>query len=225
MRFHSSREPYGIRWWLTLTERVTLRGEFYWWGLRCGFTFDRDDQGIGIAARFPPLALWLSLDGVGQTFNEPIEFSVSIHDWTIWFKPWGPSMSHSSRDPWWKRGVSLNLIDALLGRTKCSTVKGNPVEVFVPMPEGKYRAMAVVETRTWTRPRWFSHSRESVWLEIDGGIPHAGKGENSWDCGDDGLRGIGGETVEKAIGNAVASVLRDRRRYGMPSVGSMEHAK
>jgi hypothetical protein len=62
--------------------------------------------------------------------------------------------------------------------------------------------------------------RDGVKLDIPGGIPHNGKGENSWDCGDDGLWGCGGDTVEEAIGHAVSSVLRSRRRYGHDSHGT-----
>jgi hypothetical protein len=53
-------------------------------------------------------------------------------------------------------------------------------------------------------------------LDIPGGIPHEGKGENSWDCGMDGLFGCSGATVAEAIANAVRHTQRDRERYGGP---------
>jgi DNA (cytosine-5)-methyltransferase 1 len=112
-------------------------------------------------------------------------------------------------DPWWIRGVSIDL--ALV-----------PCEV--PMPEGKYPAVAKVERCTWKRPRWFGRTEIRAWLDIPKGIPHAGKGENSWDCGDDGLFGIGGASIDDAIENARRSVLRSRERYGNASDDTMREA-
>lgn len=135
--------------------------------------------------------------------------------------PWVREMEWHSADPWWKKDISLRVVDWLIGRSRCETREGERREVFVPMPEGSYRAVARDETRIWRR-RWYwpELRRDSVWLDIPGGIPFAGKGENDWDCGDDGLFGIGGDSVEEAIANAVSSVLRSRRRYGHDSRGT-----
>jgi hypothetical protein len=47
-------------------------------------------------------------------------------------------------------------------------------------------------------------------------VPFPGKGENSWDCGEDASYGFGcaAETLEEGIGKFVASKLRDRGRNG-----------
>lgn len=49
----------------------------------------------------------------------------------------------------------------------------------------------------------------------------SGKGENSWDCGDDGIYGCsfdvsvsGQETIEGAINAYIAKVIENRKRYG-----------
>lgn len=124
-------------------------------------------------------------------------------------------------DPWWRGVICLHVVDWILGRTRYESTKGERFQVAVPMPEGCYLALATPERGVWRR-RWYvpARVRESVWLEIPGGIPHSGKGENSWDCGDDGLCGIGGENVEDAIANAVRSSLKSRRRYGLASNGA-----
>ncbi len=63
--------------------------------------------------------------------------------------------------------------------------------VTVEMPEGDYPAVFKSYRARWRRPRWFA----SPWLwrheiEVVGGlVPFAGKGENSWDCDDDGVSG------------------------------------
>jgi hypothetical protein len=117
---------------------------------------------------------------------------------------------------WHKRPVYLPVKHWVTGKPVCETVKGEPIDVLVPMPEGCYPAVVTPETRTWTYRFGYQVSRTDYWLEVThrGGIPHAGKGENSYDCGDDGLCGIGGDSVEHVIGRAVARVLKSRRRYG-----------
>lgn len=47
-------------------------------------------------------------------------------------------------------------------------------------------------------------------------VPFPGKGENSWDCGEDAIMGAGADepTPEAAVASVVKSALRNRRRYG-----------
>lgn len=113
----------------------------------------------------------------------------------------------------------------IIGRTKCDTEVTAEGECHIPMPEGNYVGKWKKEQRTWrhiTRrgrlwDRIFGVTiRTSVDLDIEGGIPVEGKGENSWDCGMDGIFGVSGNTVEDAIANAVRACLRDRQRYGGP---------
>ena len=240
--FHAIRERHGVRlrWWLWSHVR-SIGIEFYWWSSSCGVRIGVGDDGWHGSAAFPPLAVYLSLEGfplwkptrkVVATWdgNREIvltdrrEFSLSVHSWALWFTPWGRFGEWCSRDPWWIRGVSLNLFDVLLGPETCECVKGEPFGCTVPMPEGLYRAKATHERRTWKRPRWFRRVRDSVWLDIEPGIPHAGKGENSWDCGDDALFGIGGDTLVDAIQNARKSVTESRRKYGHASEAAVRAA-
>lgn len=129
----------------------------------------------------------------------------------------------SKGDPWW-RDMKITHTD-FWGRTKTTTEIMDMGSAVVPMPEGKYEA-------TWKHQKFVSRytgrlgkikdaalgprSHSTYWLEIPGGIPAEGKGENSWDCGMDGLFGCGGQTLEEAIGRAVSSSLRDRSRHGGP---------
>lgn len=124
-------------------------------------------------------------------------------------------MEWHSKDPKWKR-FTLDFKRLLMGRMKCETVEGETTDAFVPMPEGSYPAKITKETRTWRRTRvpFWRKVRVDYSISIDGGIPFMGKGENSWDCGDDGLWGTGGDSPEAAIANAVKSVLKNRKRYG-----------
>lgn len=141
-----------------------------------------------------------------------------IDDFLSLSHPWVRQNEWRSADPWWRKDVNLHVVDWLIGRCRVERVDGETRDVFIPMPEGSYRATAQHQTYV-RRRRWYwpVDRRESVWLDIPDGIPHAGKGENGWDCGDDGLLGCGGDTEEKAIAHAVESVLRSRRRYGRDS--------
>lgn len=158
----------------------------------------------------------------GDNENARGEWAVSWSDGTLRLShPWVRQMEWRSADPWWKKDISLRVVDWLIGRSRCETTKGESLDIVVPMPEGSYRATAQHETRIWRR-RWYwpEHRRDSVYLDIPGGIPFAGKGENDWDCGDDGLFGIGGDSVADAVANAVRSAMRSRRKYGHDSNGT-----
>ena len=100
------------------------------------------------------------------------------------------------------------------------------IPVVIPMPEGIYHGTAKIELATWKRPLWFAKTQISTSIDCPKGIPFAGKGENSWDCGDDGLFGWGaeGDVVEHAIAHGVEIVLTNRRRYGMPSDHAIQDA-
>jgi len=125
--------------------------------------------------------------------------------------------------PWW-RSWSLSAT-ILLGKTRSNTETTDTGHIGVTMPEGTYVATwsrRVTVTRyvralgTWRDRLLGPRQHTYVDLEIDGGIPIEGKGENSWDCGMDGLFAISGRSVEDAIGKAVGHVLEDRKRHGGP---------
>lgn len=130
---------------------------------------------------------------------------------------------HSRDDPWW-RSWSITRT-TILGRRSMETIDGETGTTVVPLPEGAYPA-------TWKRREYVSRyvrfpgtlrdringprRHHTISLDIEGGIPVEGKGENSWDCGMDGVFGTSGATVEDSVANAVRAVLRDRKRYGGP---------
>lgn len=154
-----------------------------------------------------------------------------FHDWAFWYKFWVGDMASWSRDyswcQWWRQG-SIHFDDLILGRTKCEReVLSEKIPIAIPMPEGNYAATAQHERMTWRRPRWFAKTRIYTNVNVpNGGLPHSGKGENSWDCGDDGLCGysVEGLSLAKAIARGVESTLESRKRYGMPSAEAMKAA-
>lgn len=245
---HASKEKHGFQWWWHFgsgtAKHRCLGIEFSWWARFCHAYAEVNDEGWKWSIALPPFAFWITFDGFpawkprkkhvaawdgGREFwlVDRRECGIHIHSWTIDVKPWAKSDEWCRSDPWWTRGVSLDIPDLLLGRSRCTTeVLREGIPVTIPMPEGMYSGVARIERRTWKRPRWFAHSRVSTWLEIPKGIPHAGKGENSWDCGDDGLFGIGaeGDDVMAVILRARESVLVSRRRYGSASDKAIQEA-
>ena len=145
--------------------------------------------------------------------------------WWRWFVlHLGSYEGMGSKERRW-REVSVNK-HTFLGLNRMETTKGMRGETTVPMPEGDYAASWQESTTVirYTAPLGRLRDRirgprthRIVRLDISGGIPVWGKGENSWDCGMDGTCGASGETVQGAVRNAVDSTLRHRKRYGGPT--------
>lgn len=149
-------------------------------------------------------------------------------DWAFWWSCWENEMSWSSREPWWMHWT-LHFDNLVLGRMQhVQELHGQPIRVWIPLPEGQYLAEAQYETRTWTRPIWpfwpLKIVRQATAVDVHAwhGLPHEGKGENSWDCGTDGLFGYSGEghSVEVAIAQGVESTLKSRSKYGGSARGA-----
>lgn len=210
---------------MSKTRRFRFLGCQVEWSLGFGFAFSCDTRPLehpGGEITFQwrlfcprvfvtaPMPRWMRRRGTDDRST-----GISIHGGCLWWEfrkdPW----CWSSSDPWYRSGC-VDPKRLLLGGARCETVKGETVDALVPMPEGCYPAKITKETRTWKRPRWpWSRTRTDYRIDIEGGIPHMGKGENSWDCGEDGLWGTGGTSPENAIANAVESVLRSRNRHGV----------
>ncbi len=112
----------------------------------------------------------------------------------------------------------IDIPDLLKGRPKCSVEILQQGETEVVMPEKAYPATFTIERRTWTYPRWFKRTRTDIEITVleKGGIPHEGKGENSWDCGMDGTisrHSTYKDSVREATESFAIGVLRERQRH------------
>lgn len=145
------------------------------------------------------------------------ELSFRIDGDTLWWRVWANPNEWRRGRPRWRDG-NFDVSDFLLGRTKYEKQVIEARDVVIPMPEGAYPAKAELELCTWTRRRfgWPAKRVVRAQIEVEGGIPHPGKGENAWDCGDDATYAITtpADTIEEGISKFVHSVLRDRTRYG-----------
>lgn len=129
----------------------------------------------------------------------------------------------NSKTPKWRDGSFYPyeaLMRGLFGRERCEKATLSTHAVMVPMPEGSYAATVTIDERTWTRARipWPTQVRRSASIDIEKGIPVPGKGENSWDCGDDAIFGTGSNepSIAAAIGAAVRAATETRLRHGGP---------
>lgn len=179
---------------------------------------------LGVSDVFRPYCFGSDIDRGSDR-----DISVSISEWTIRWSFWvGTMASWSRRYPWcrWWRQGHVELANVLGRRRHSVEVLAEHIPVRIDMPEGSYVGEARFERRTWKRALWFRETQESTWIDVPKGIPFAGKGENSWDCGDDGLYGCGidGLSVERACEHFAAQVLRNRKRYGMPSDAAIVEA-
>ena len=215
---HGKRKGWayqGRAWWhFGDGGRRHICFEWNLWSKCCHINFDVNDEDITLSLAFPPVSLWLSLAGVFNV-RHPREIGIKVFSWALWWTIWrDPMCGWDSRMPWWRQGC-LHVDDALLGRRRYSCETLSTHEVVVPMPEGPYPATLRMEKATWRRPRWFRETIFRASIDMKVPIPHEGKGENSWDCGEDALHGLTcpAKTVEDAIAEAVRSVLKARRRY------------
>ncbi len=186
-----------------------------------------DGIGFSVSLAVPLLfSFWLHVHGFGpmrraalwllrNAKHEDRETSLRVHDWTLWWTVWRDNSSWSSSTPRWREG-NFCLPDFLLGRPAYSERVLKRAETVIPMAEASYPATVELRDDTWKRPRWFSKRLLRATVNIPKGVPFPGKGENSYDCGQDATFGLSccASTVEGAVAAVVESVLRSRRRYG-----------
>lgn len=143
------------------------------------------------------------------------EIAISFHDGTLYWDLWTDPDGWTNKRPRWRDG-HVNFVDLLFGKTDyVSHVVARDV-IVVPMPEGKYTGDCTLTEDVWTRPRGVARRVRRAHIDMKEPIPFPGKGENSWDCGDDALHGLTTEarTFGDAIGAVVRDVMNSRFRHG-----------
>ncbi len=144
------------------------------------------------------------------------EIGFRIFDNALWVSLWEDPMMSDRDDPWWWK-FTIHPIDVLFGRQHYSDRDLYTGRVDVLMPEGLYPASVRMFESTWKRPRWPWPTR-MVRADIvpERPIPHPGKGENSWDCGEDATYSMTcpARTPAEAAQMLRESVLHSRAKYG-----------
>lgn len=191
-----------------------------------------DDDDVTVSAACRLFAAWLSLDNVfprrwryrkdarGHYISDK-RVSISCHNGGLYWHIWTPTDEWSSKTPRWRDG-SWHPLDTLLGRRVSRIVEDEPEPCEIVMPEASYPATAKRYTQAWTRPRWprwpLTIRRTGVEVEIPGGVPVPGKGENSWDCGEDAIFATGvalapDGDMRMACEKVAMDAMRTRQRY------------
>lgn len=144
------------------------------------------------------------------------EIGLSWHDGTLWVSLWEDPMESHRSDPWWWQ-FNFNPADFFLGNSNYSTRDLSTERVDVAMPERVYPCTVRIFESTWKRPRWH-WPRKMIRADIvpDTPIPFPGKGENSWDCGDDATWSMTcpAQTPAEAARMLRDFVMRERVKYG-----------
>lgn len=179
------------------------------------------------------LAAWAHRNaerGLGRPLHGATEVGFRIHSGALWWDFFSDEMGWHSTDPEWRHG-NFDLADFLLGGINYSSQQLVVHEnVPIQLPEGTYYAKATRRHCEWRRPRWpvwpFISVRDDWYFDIEHGIPYSGKGENSWDCGEDGTFGVGSSLVnlDEAAAEVAAGVLKMRRRRFDPQIWPEEPA-
>lgn len=207
--------------------RAWLRGEGSW-SLRAEWLVRRAGWRLGVeTGRYgePEMLVYATVGLVGWYLgiagrwfrNLPSrEIALRAHDGALWWAIWTPVDEWSRGTPWWRSG-HLRPADVLLGRRTYSSEMVSQIQTVIPMPEGAYPCVVNLTVDRWRRRRWpWGRTLRRATVLVEGGVPHPGKGENAWDCGEDGTYSLTtpADTVEDAVAAFVRSVLRDRRRHG-----------
>lgn len=191
--------------------------------------------GVGVTVPRRWLNGWV-MWGYDRVFSLKIGYIGHVLDLAFFYNEWAESggmLSYyanekpcrfSKLELW--RGWTLTLrvppvLDWILGRVEHHCEKMETHAVKVPMDGREYPAVVSIEHRYRTRPRWpfaFGHRYGSE-ISVENPPQFAGKGESSWDCGDDGIWSMGSNETRPAsvVGQYIKRVLENRERYGLPS--------
>lgn len=143
--------------------------------------------------------------------------NIYLYEWNLNWAFWQPPWSWHSKTPWYRHG-SIDLIEAVFGRTDVVRKPTKTYDIEVPMPEGNYPGKVSFEECEMRRRRWPWVWRRwtSCHIETEKPIPIPGKGENSWDCDEDATYGIycQADSPQDAVVKMFESVISRRYRHG-----------
>ncbi len=187
---------------------------------------DPQEGSISTSLSLPFLSLSMEIklfklvNKLSKLFKIPLgcqrELSINLHNGLLTIYLWChyDDFEISSR----KRRFFFNIRDFFLGKSKYSQNIFENQNVTIPMPEGTYSANIILSEDTWKRKRSpFTLRENRAHIEMLPGqeIPIPGKGEYSWDCGDDAIFGstFSANSISEAVGKLVQHALETRVKY------------
>ncbi len=156
-----------------------------------------------------------------------------FYDWTFVTHFMADPYSSSNKDPWY-RSISFNIPDFLFGRRETLEDRVNHVSnLYFKIGDKEFK----MDSIEWKKKRFFRRyipyvlyhqTYYAVEMDIKNPPMISGKGENSWDCGDDATYGLYApwkskvipswnnqkECAEIALKMYTDGVLRDAKKYG-----------
>lgn len=152
----------------------------------------------------------------GEFFDMPITRSLGfrVFDGHIWIDLWADPNDSGHNKRW--QQFNWGPQDFFLGRMRYTQYDERRHETVIVMPEGRYPATITTYIAYWKRQRWpFAKRMRRAEIEVKGGIPVPGKGENSWDMDDDAIFSMTTPAinVHEAQRKIFDSAMRDRIKY------------
>lgn len=204
-KWNEARDCYGKR---NRQICFSWNSEPRWWlGAKLDLFEGDNERDIGLSLHFGIAHFFLTLE------NFLPREKANRHTWghstgIVYFEDHlRIEVHHAGSDCWdcggWKGWHwSCFVSDVIWGSAVYSSTVVEECEVRIAMPEGSYIVQVKMTDDQWKRPRklWPNVIRRAH-IECPVGIPKPGKGENSWDCGQDATYGLTcpASTVEEAV--------------------------
>lgn len=134
----------------------------------------------------------------------------------FWLQLFGDRWESRSDAQWWRKMHHFNVVDFIFGKAVHSEKDIATYAVKIPLDGKQFPATIRMYESIWKRPRAKTRRTKCADIKIDDPPKFPGKGENSWDLGDDAIYGMHtkADNVADAIGQYVKAVLHNRFRRG-----------
>lgn len=207
-------------WWKVLGKpfRLELHSKF---GFSGKIEFDWEDHEITfhIAPLFFSLYFTIGKVLKGDWRRGRREFGFNLHEEFFWITIWTNPHEWNSSDPWWQH-ITIHWKDILFGKLVYTSTPIRKEQTTLCLPEANYPINIEFSRCTWVRPRRIFGNVDQIQADMkcEKGIPVPGKGENSWDCGDDATYSLWCQvptgTTAEALGKLLETIVDKRRRHG-----------
>lgn len=187
--------------------------------INCGLTFSQYDDRVTLMIAPILFALFISVTFPRRLVRamEDHEIGFKFHGGCLWISPFQHTMHFSGKMPWWERGFCFHIVDWLIGEPKHSSKNLEERQMVINMPERPYIANVRMHLDSWKRRWYWPIDRiKRATIDVPEGIPIPGKGENSWDCGDDKRFGstLPAEDPKDAVRKFISSIKQTREDRG-----------